>query len=84
MNMTKLLKQGDFFKSSDLSLAVTISLWFPLDLIDKTNPKRAEFIFKREQGLDELVESYWSGKLRIEPKQFTSQMRIIKSRLYEN
>ena len=81
--MTKLLSQGDFFKSSDLSLAVTISLWFPLDSIDKTDPKRAEFIFKREQGLDELVESYWRGELKVEPKQYSSQMRIIKSRLYE-
>ncbi|MEK7622305.1 MAG: DUF5659 domain-containing protein [Patescibacteria group bacterium] len=74
----------DVFLTSDLVLTSVISLWYPLDLIDKSNPKKAQFQFKRESGLDELVESYWRGDLRIEPKQFSSQMRIIKSRLFEN
>lgn len=80
----KLTNLNEYFTTSDLALTSVISLWYPLDLIDKSNPKKAQFQFKRESGLDELVESYWRGDLRIEPKQFSSQMRIIKSRLYEN
>jgi hypothetical protein len=75
---------NEYYKTSDLFLAVTISLWFPLDSIDKSNPNRAEFIFKRETKLDELVESYWRGEISVEPKQFASQIKIIKTRLYDH
>ena len=36
----------DVFLTSDLVLTSVISLWYPLDLIDKSNPKKAQFQFK--------------------------------------
>jgi hypothetical protein len=70
------------FITSDLSLAATISLWFPIDLIDKTNPGKVLFLFKREFELDKLLEGYWRGELRVEPKMYFASLRSIKSRLY--
>jgi hypothetical protein len=78
----KILKENDFYRTSDLALATTISLFYPIEAIDKQNPQKAYFVFKREEGLDELIEKYWKGELRIEPKTFFSQLRVIKARLY--
>jgi hypothetical protein len=78
----KILKEKDFYRTSDLALATTISLFYPIEAIDKQNPRKAYFVFKREEGLDELIEKYWKGELRIDPKMFFNQLRVIKARLY--
>lgn len=76
-------EQERFFQTADLSLATTISLWHPLELIDRTDPRKSQFLFKRENHLDELVASYWKRELKIEPQAFFSQLKMIKTRLYE-
>ena len=73
---------NDFFQTSDLALATVISLSYPLEVIDKTNPQKAEFLFKRDNQLDQLIESYWRKELKIEPQTFFNQLKFIKSRLY--
>jgi hypothetical protein len=80
--MNQFLKEKNLFRTSDLALATTISLFYPIEAIDKQNPHKAYFIFKREEGLDELIEKYWRGELRVEPKTFFNQLRVIKARLY--
>ena len=74
----------EYYSTSDLSCATAISLFFPLCAIDKSNPnKKAEFLFKREGKLDELIESFWRGELRVDPLKYFNQLKNIKSRLYE-
>ena len=80
--MNNILKEENFYQTADLSLAATISLFFPIDSIDRQDPRRATFFFLRDKKLDELTESYWRGKIRVEPQAFFNQLRIIKSRLY--
>ena len=80
---TEILAENNFFKTSDLALAAAISLWHPIDAIDKQNPHKAQFLFKRNEELDELIESFWRGQLKVEPQSFFNQMRTIKTRLYE-
>jgi len=76
------LKLKDFYQSSDLALVCTISLWYPIDTIDRTNPRKATFLFKRDEKLDELLESYWRRELKIEPQAYFNQLKAIKARLY--
>ncbi len=76
------LKLKDFYSSSDLALVVTISLWYPIDTIDRTNPRKATFLFKRDENLDELLESYWRRELKVEPQAYFNQLKAIKARLY--
>jgi len=78
----KNLNINDYYATSDLALVTVISLWYPIEVINRTNPSKAEFLFKRDEGLDKLVESYWRRELQIEPQSFFSQLKIIKSRLY--
>jgi hypothetical protein len=77
-------RTDNYYQTSDLSLATMLSLYFPLWAVDKNNPSKAEFLFKREKGIDELVESFWRGELKVEPLAYFNQIKVIKSRLYEN
>lgn len=74
----------DFYSSSDLNLVTVVSLYYPIDSIDKANPQKAIFNFKRESGLDDLVANYWARRLQIEPQTLFSQLRTLKTRLYES
>lgn len=76
------MKQENFYHTSDLALATAISLFYPLEAVDKTNPRKAQFLFRRDENLDGLVEEYWRGALKVEPQQFFNQLRIVKARLY--
>ena len=76
------LSLNDFYSTPDLALAATISLWYPIESIDRTNPSKALFQFKRDENLNQLIETYWKQELRIEPQAYFSQLKIIKSRLY--
>ena len=71
------------FSTSDLSLAATISLQYPIESLDKTNPRRVLFIFKNSKQIEKLVDSYQRNELEVEPLSFFNQLKNIKSRIYE-
>lgn len=76
------LKLKDYYCTSDLALATAISLWYPIDAIDRQNPHKATFLFMRDEKLDELLEAYWKRELRVEPQTYFNQLKAIKARLY--
>lgn len=73
---------NDYYMTSDLGLATTISLYYPIDAIDHTSASKAQFLFRRDDRLDHLVEAYWKDELKVSPLQYFSQLRTVKSRLY--
>lgn len=73
----------NYLESSELPLgAALVCLGFPLDSLDKANPKRVVFIFKRSEELDLASKSFWDRKLLIEPLAFFEAQRYLKSRIY--
>jgi len=86
MIMTKASTEKEYFKSSDLALAAVLFLFFPLEDIDKQNPRKALFLFEKDTDgrLDETVTDYWRGELKVEPRRYFEALRQIKARLYEN
>lgn len=76
------LSTNSYFSTSDLALTTAISLWYPIDAIDRQNPRKANFLFKRDEKFDELLETYWKRELRIEPQEYFNQLKAIKARLY--
>lgn len=79
---TKIIKEKDFYQTADLALTAAISLFYPVESIDRQNPKKALFLFKQDKGLDELIENYWKGQIKVEPQAYFNALRIIKARLY--
>ncbi|HWA51826.1 MAG TPA: DUF5659 domain-containing protein [Patescibacteria group bacterium] len=73
----------EYFFTSDLSLCSTLSLFAPIEFIDRTNPQKIEFAFKKNEELDKLINQYWRKELRIEPIAHFNQLKMLKSRLYE-
>lgn len=72
----------EFYSVSDFPLAVSLAVWLPIESIDKKNPRRACFLFRQNEELNQLVESYHKRKLRIEPQEFFLRSRELKSLLY--
>lgn len=77
------LKIDDYYSTSDLALATTLSLFYPVEAIDRQNPHKAHFLFKRDESLNQLIEAYWKGELKVNPATYFNQLKIIKARLYE-
>lgn len=74
---------NNYYSTSDLALAGVLSLFYPIDFIDKNNPSKAVFGFKKDSNMDQVIESYWKGVLKVEPRAYFNQIKLIKSRLYE-
>ncbi len=70
------------YKTSDLTLATTLSIYFPIILIDRSNGKKVLFVFDRSTALDELIEKFWQNKIAVEPQIFSNQMKNLKTRIY--
>jgi len=79
------INESSFWRTADLSLAATIFLFRPLEMVDKTsNSRKSEFVFAHDKELDELIEQFWRDEIRVSPRAYFSAIRDIKVRLYEN
>lgn len=78
-----ILRDEDFYRTSDFYLAAAIAVSVPLAAVDRTNPRRTAFIFARSQELDDLIGEYHKETLRIKPQAFSTSIRALKTRLYE-
>jgi len=73
---------NDYFKISDLAMAAAISLFMPIEAINRQNPQRVEFVFERSRRLEKILRIYWRNEMKVEPKEYFSQLKNLKSRLY--
>jgi hypothetical protein len=74
----------DNYSTSDLALATTLSLFYPIEDIDRTNPRRALFVFQKSPALEKTIEEFYHNEIKVSPQLFFGQLRVIKARLYEN
>ena len=80
---TETINEKELYRTADLALASAIFLYYPVEAIDRgLNSRKAYFLFKRDTELDELVESFWRGELKVEPQAYFQALRTIKARLY--
>jgi len=80
----KIKETQNYYSTPSLAVAATLSIHFPVDHIDRSNPHTFNFVFERTQELDNLLETYWRRQLRIEPQSYFEQLRLLKIRLHEN
>jgi len=73
-----------YYQTSDLSLATTISLFSPIEDIDRSNPRKAVFIFRKTPELEKLIDQYFRNEIKISPQTYFNQLRAVKARLYAN
>lgn len=81
--MEEILKENDFYKSSDLSLIATTQLFgYPIEALDRENPNKIQFVIKRDENLDKLLQAFWSRSLSVEPLAYFESLKFVKSRIY--
>lgn len=71
------------YSTSDLFLAATLTLWFPIESLDKTDTQKVIFNFTENDNLKTTVVAYWSNALQVEPKALLNSLKTLKSRLYQ-
>jgi hypothetical protein len=77
------MEMQNYMKISDFQLAVTLStLGFQLEDIDRTSSERYQFCFRGNKKLDETIQAFWRGELRLEPKALLLNHKLLKSRIY--
>lgn len=82
MNTVKEKKQ---FKSSDFYLACFLfAAGVALESVDKSNPKRAVFIFESSKKVESQIQYFLENKATINPRDFAHAIKELKQRLYSN
>ncbi len=82
--MNEILKEHDFFKSSDLSLIAAMQLYgYQIEAMDRGNSDKIVFIIKHDGNLDELTRAFWSRSLQVEPLAYFESLKNIKARIYQ-
>lgn len=80
-----MLQNSDtYYSTSYLDLAVTLSFYYILEDIDKSNPKEVVFLFKNSTELVELVAAFWRRETSFEPISFADQRKNLLRRINED
>lgn len=67
----------------DLGAAASlITADFELVSLDKTNPRKVQFIFRRKFGIEKVVDDYWADKLEVKARAFFDNVKMLKNRIY--
>lgn len=79
----KLQTESDQFATFDLGCSsALISAGFELVSLDKTNPRKVQFIFLREVGIEKVVDEYWADRLEVKARAFFDNIKMLKNRIY--
>lgn len=74
-----------YFYTFDLGCAAAlVSGGFELVSLDKENPRKVQFIFKRKVGIDEAVNDYFSDKLKVRARTLFDNIKMLKNRIYSS
>lgn len=75
--------QTNYFYTFDLGCsAALISADFELVSLDKVNPRKVQFIFRRAIGIEKVVDDYWADRLEIKARAFFDNVKMLKNRIY--
>jgi len=75
-------QEKGIYKTSDLALAATLSIFYQIQSTDNSNPKRVMFIFQKDKNFDLYLERYWRGELKVDPQRYFQHLKILKNRIY--
>ncbi len=67
----------------DLGVSAALSCaGFQLLQIEKSNPRKALFVFRRADGIDEVADQYFADRLEVKARAFFDAIKALKNRLY--
>lgn len=57
---------------------------FELLSLDKENPRKALFVFKKENDIEEIANLYFSDRLDVRARSFFDSLKALKNKLYSD
>lgn len=73
----------NFFRSFDLGLsAALISVGFSLVSLDREDFRKVQFVFRRGDGMDDVIDAYWANRLEVKARTYFDTLKMLKNRLY--
>jgi len=71
------------FSTFDLGLAtVLVTLGYELLRLDKSNPKKVSFIFKRDKDIEQVMTDYFNDKIKLPAQTLFNNQKNLKNRIY--
>lgn len=68
---------------SDLGCAAALATAsFVLLALDRENPRKIKFVFRREAGIEKVADDFWSDRLEQKSRSFWDNIKNLKNRLY--
>ena len=82
--MTETINQN-FFQTYDLGCAgALVSAGYHLKNLDKSQPRKAQFLFVKEESIEQSVEDYFSGNFQVDALAFFNALKNLKNRIYSS
>lgn len=73
------------FATSDFYTAVfLLTENYQLEHIDKTDSRRFRFVFADNKDRAKLLEGFFNGRARVEPRKFVAAIKELKSLMYSD
>jgi hypothetical protein len=73
----------NIYSTTDLSIAATLAVWFPIESLTKLDLKKVAFNFTNALELQNVLALYWRNELKVEPKALLNSLKTIKLRLHQ-
>jgi len=71
------------FTTYDLGVSTALlCAGFQLLSVDKDNPRKALFIFKKEDGIEAITDAYFSDRLEVKARSYFDHLKALKNKLY--
>lgn len=71
------------FYTFDLGLAASlVTSEFELLELNKTDRKKVQFIFSNNDELENIIDKYWKGHLKLDSRKLFENQKMLKNRIY--
>jgi hypothetical protein len=71
------------FTTYDLGVSTALlCAGFQLLSVDRENVRKALFIFKKDDGIGDIADRYFSDRLEVKARSFFDHLKALKNKLY--
>lgn len=62
--------------------AALVSVGFELIGLNKENPRKAQFIFRWKNNIQQVADDYWADRFEVNARSLFDNIKMLKNRLY--
>jgi hypothetical protein len=76
-------EQSEVFTTYDLGVsAALLCLGYKLIRLDRNDPRKALFVFRKDADIDGYANQYFSDQLKVKARSFFDSIKALKNKLY--